>query len=75
MALVVILVMFYPGDNFGMDEHDTVERVSPKYPRRNRKKKQPLVIDFENRHHNVFLCSKSQEDEVPPVNEETNRRI
>ena len=53
--------VFDPGDNFGMDEHDTVEHVSPRYPRRNWKKKQPLVIDFENRHHNVFVCSKSQD--------------
>ena len=40
--------VFDPGDNFGMDEHDTVEHVSSRYPRRNRTKKQPLFIDFEN---------------------------
>lgn len=40
---------------------DEQEHVSPRYPRRNRKKKQPLVIDFDNKRHNFFACSKSQD--------------
>jgi hypothetical protein len=49
---------FDPGGNVGVDEQ---EHVSPQYPWRNRKKKQPLVIDFDNKRHNVFACSKSQD--------------
>ena len=53
--------VFDPGDNVGGGEHDSVEHVSPRYPRRNQKKKQPLSINIENRCHNVFVCSKSQD--------------
>ena len=53
--------VFDHGDNVVGDEHDSVEHVSPRYPRRNRKKKQPLMINFEIRPHNVFVCLKSQD--------------
>jgi hypothetical protein len=56
--------VFDPGDNFGMDEHHTGGHVSLRHPRRNWKKKQRLVIDFENRCHNIFVCLKSQDMRV-----------
>ena len=37
------------GGNCGVDEQDTAEHISPRYPRRNQKKKDPLTIDFTNR--------------------------
>jgi len=49
---------FDPGGNVGVDEQ---EHVSPRYPWQNRKKKQSLAIDFDNKRHNVFACSKSQD--------------
>ena len=51
-------VSFDPGGDVGADDQ---AQVTSRYPQQNRKKKQPVVIDFENKRHNVFACSKSQD--------------
>ena len=42
-------------------QQDDVESPSPRYPKRNRRKKDPLAIDFKNKRYNVFVCSKNQD--------------
>ena len=56
------------GDLSVVEEHvdfepqqDEVESPSPRYPKRNRRKKDPLAIDFKNKRYNVFVCSKNQD--------------
>ena len=58
-----------PGGDLNVEEEhvdfepqqDDVESPSPRYPKRNRQKKDPLTIDFENKRYNVFVCSKNRD--------------
>eukprot|EP00804_Cyclotella_cryptica_P031100 CCRYP_011717-RC/>CCRYP_011717-RC protein AED:0.72 eAED:0.31 QI:0/-1/0/1/-1/0/1/0/345 len=48
-------------------QHDDVASPSPRYPKRNRRKKDPLAIDFENKRYNVFVCSKNRTFQSEPT--------
>jgi hypothetical protein len=53
--------------NFRTEEQNNEKQVSPRYLRRNRKKKQPHVIDFENISQNAFVCSRVKTFLLKPI--------
>ena len=49
----------YPEDRYlGNEDQNNEGNVNPRYPRRNHKKKGPLVINFENRCHNPLYVQR-----------------